>query len=31
MSELGVAKEKLDADYAAHYSDNDETVFAKSF
>jgi len=25
MSELGVAKEKLDADYAAHYSDNDET------
>ncbi len=29
MSELGVAKEKLDADYAAHYSDNDETELTK--
>lgn len=29
MSELGVAKEKLDADYAAHYSDNDETALTK--
>ncbi|MCF7971785.1 MAG: LPS export ABC transporter periplasmic protein LptC [Methylococcaceae bacterium] len=29
MSELGVAKEKLDADYAAHYSDNDETELSK--
>ncbi len=29
MSELGVAKEKLDADYAVHYSDNDETKLTK--
>lgn len=29
MSELGVAKETLDADYAAHYSDNDETELTK--
>ncbi|MDF1582865.1 MAG: LPS export ABC transporter periplasmic protein LptC [Methyloprofundus sp.] len=29
MSDLGVAKERLEADYAAHYSDNDETELTK--